>query len=118
MGDRATEHSPSCHAARPAAGPQDKAGPEPGTVWELLQRSGMALSEEMDRLTRINASAQEEPVVLWKDRLRAEGYAIGRAQAFERGRAEGRAGVLADMRAYLVRHAELKFDSDTARRFA
>ena len=105
----------------------------------IRQESGLDLGvHEMERVERLNASAREDfledRVELWCDRLRAEGMESGRAEGFEIGRAEGvetgraegvetgRAEGIeagrAEERELLVRQAELKFDSATARRLA
>ena len=97
----------------------------------IRQESGLDLGvQEMNRVERMDASAREDfledRVELWCDRLRAEGVEAGiqtgRAEGVEAGRAEGvEAGLAAgraEERAHLVRLAELKFDSDTARRLA
>ena len=73
----------------------------------IRQESGLDLGvQEMNRVERMDASAREDfledRVELWCDRLRAEGVEAGRAEERE----------------LLVRQAELKFDSATARRLA
>ena len=81
----------------------------------IRQESGLDFGvHEMERVERLAASERddflEDRVELWSDRLRAEGVEAGRAEGIETGRAEERE--------LLVRQAELKFDSATARRLA
>ena len=97
----------------------------------IRQESGLDLGvHEMERVERLDAAAREDfledRVELWCDRLhaegvetgRAEGAETGRAEGFEIGRAEGIETGRAEERELLVRQAELKFDSPTARRLA